>query len=597
MLSYLYSLNTVDNIKMEKKFSSAEIAFKLRKLSIIMSSAAQAGHPTSALSCADIIAVLFNEILQKNDNFILSKGHAQLVVYAMYNILGEITNQELLKYRTFASNLEGHPTTLFPFTKAATGSLGNGLGIGLGYAYENKSNSYVLLGDSEMTEGSNWEAIEIAGYYQVKNLIAIVDANNLGQQTNTIYQGNPQAFAKQFESFGWQTIIIDGHNLDEIKKALLKKHDKPLAIIAVTEKGYGVPSLQKTNLHGKPVDFANLNNVLQELYAFFDKKYLETELELIVNQPLFTGKKIISTRMAFGQSLVDLGKKHQDLYCLDAEVSNSTYTNLFAENYPERFIQCFVAEQNMVNMAIGLEKTDKKVFLSTFAAFLTRAFDQIRMAAINRSNLKICGSHAGVSIGSDGPSQMGLEDIAMMRTIPNSIVLYPCDSVSTANLTELMIEYNLGLSYLRTTREATPKIYQEGNNFFIGGSNILVDHDDAVALIVTAGLPVHFALEAIAELKKHKLEINLIDAYSIKPIDYQTITKQFNKCQKRLLIIEDHYPEGGLGEAIFPYLKGGNVIHKAVSSLPKSGSCKELLEYYKFDTLGIIETILELINN
>lgn len=582
---------------MEKKLSSAEIAFKLRKLSIIMSSTAQAGHPTSALSCADIVAVLFNEILKDEDNFILSKGHAQLVVYAMYNILGQISNQDLLKYRTFASNLEGHPTPLFPLTKAATGSLGNGLGIGLGYAFESKFNSYVLLGDSEMTEGSNWEAIEMAGHYQVKNLIAIVDANNLGQQSTTINKDNPKAFAKQFESFGWQTIIIDGHNLEEIKKAFLKKHDKPMAIIAVTEKGHGVPSLQKTNLHGKPVDASLLKIVLKELYDFYDQRYLDPDLELIINKPLFTGKKIISTRMAFGQSLVDLGNKHKDLYCLDAEVSNSTYTNLFAENYPERFIQCFVAEQNMVNMAIGLEKTGKTVFVSTFAAFLTRAFDQIRMAAINRSNLKICGSHAGVSIGSDGPSQMGLEDIAMMRTIPNSIVLYPCDGISSKNLTNLMIEYNLGISYLRTTRESTPKIYKEGNNFCIGGSNILVDHDDPVALIVTAGLPVHFAIEAIMELKKHKLEVNLIDAYSIKPIDYKTINKQFNKSQKRLLIIEDHYPEGGLGEAIFPYLKGGNIIHKAVNSLPKSGSCRELLEYYKFDTLGIIESLLELINN
>jgi transketolase len=582
---------------MEKKLSSAEIAFKLRKLSIIMSSVAQAGHPTSALSCAEIVAVLFNEILADDDNFILSKGHAQLVVYAMYNILGKISNQELLKYRTFESNLEGHPTPLFSYTKAATGSLGNGLGIGLGYAYESRSNNYVLLGDSEMTEGSNWEAIEIAGHYKVKNLIAIIDANNLGQQTDTINKNNPKAFAEQFKSFGWQVIIIDGHNIDEIKSAFLKKHDKPLAIIAITEKGHGVPSLQQTNLHGKPVELSNLKEVLKQLYRFFDKKYLETDLEFIVNRPLFTGKKIISTRMAFGESLVDLGKKNENLYCLDAEVSNSTYTNRFAENYPERFIQCFVAEQNMVNMAIGLEKTDKIVFVSTFAAFLTRAFDQIRMAAINRSNLKICGSHAGVSIGSDGPSQMGLEDIAMMRTIPNSIVLYPCDSVSTAKLTKLMLDYNLGISYLRTTRESTPKIYQNDNNFFIGGSNILVDYDDPAALIVTAGLPVHFALEAIMELKKYKLNINLIDAYSIKPIDYQTITKQFNKCQKRLLIIEDHYPEGGLGEAIFPYIKGGNVIHKAVSSLPKSGSCRELLEYYKFDTLGIIETILKLINN
>lgn len=581
---------------MEKKLSSAEIAFKLRKLSIIMSSSAQAGHPTSALSCADIIAVLFNEILQDDDNFILSKGHAQLVVYAMYNILGKISNQELLKYRTFASNLEGHPTPLFLFTKAATGSLGNGLGIGAGYAYDNSSNSYVLLGDSEMTEGSNWEAIEIAGFYKLKNLIAIIDANNLGQQTSTINKGNPKALADQFKSFGWQTIIIDGHNLEEIKNAFLKKHDKPLAIIAMTNKGHGVPSLQDKNLHGKPVDPFKLRSVLKELYAFYDKKYLDTDLSININEPLFTQKKIVSTRMAFGNTLVEIGKKYKNLYCLDAEVSNSTYTNLFAEKFPERFIQCFIAEQNMVNMAIGLEKTDKIVFVSTFAAFLTRAFDQIRMAAINRSNLKICGSHAGVSIGSDGPSQMGLEDIAMMRTLPNSIVLYPCDNVSTEALVKLMVEYNLGISYLRTTREATPKIYKEGNDFYIGGSNVLIDHGNPAALIVTAGLPVHFAIEAIMELQKHKLNINLIDAYSIKPVDHKTIIRQFNKCQKRLLIIEDHYPEGGLGEAIFPYLKGGNVLHKAVNSLPKSGSCRELLEHYQFDSTGIIKSILELIN-
>lgn len=621
------------------KLSIEQISYQLRKLSLIMTTEAGSGHATSAMSCADIIAVLFTKFLKPTDHFILSKGHAVPVVYAMYYLLGKISYEELLTYRDFDSNLEGHPTPLFKYTEAATGSLGNGLGIALGYALKAKEKSYVILGDSEMAEGSIWEAINLAGHYKTKNLVAIIDANNLGQQTKTINFEHAEKFAKQITPFGWETKIIDGHSIEEIEEALAYNTDKPYMIIAKTHKGSGVIELEdKQGWHGKAVSKQDLNRILKELADRYKQKFEPIELEnkktfldTISNEitpslrvsicSLTTAdrrnayqgkpsnsnynenciealkKDLVSTREAYGETLKNAGETNNKIYCLDAEVSNSTYSVKFKEAFPERFIECFIAEQNMVNMAIGLSNTNKIIFASTFAAFWSRAFDQLRMAAIGRVPLRLCGSHAGVSIGQDGPSQMGLEDIAIMRTLPQSIVLYPCDQNSTYSLVNLMVNYNDGISYLRTTRAKTPVIYDTHAQFIVGGSHTLIDHEKPDACIITAGITVHFALEAAEKLSKQNIKINVLDAYSIKPLDKIAIKSQLNKTNK-LLVVEDHYQSGGLGEAVFSLVDTNKLKtkHNFVSSLPKSGSPSALLNYYKLDTDGIMNSILDLLD-
>lgn len=468
------------------------IAYRMRHDAIRATTAAGSGHPTSALSAADMVAALFFDAMaydphnpknNNNDRFILSKGHAAPILYAAWHAAGIIDEAALLSLRQFDSVLEGHPTPRAPFVDAATGSLGMGLSIGAGMALGAKKDelsyqSYVLLGDSELSEGSIWEAAEIAAYYSLDNLIALVDVNRLGQRGPTMTEHDTEKYQVKFDAFGWNTMTIDGHDMDAIVSALASAREhtgSPTVIIAKTIKGYGVPSVEdKNGFHGKAFPQEQLNTILEELAHKFPKAsanlkpitYTPTMPEKLkgtyttqnctpLPDPEFNLDTPMATREGFGHGLAALGRVCPAVLSLDGEVSNSTYAEYFKKEFPDRFIECFIAEQNMVSMGVGLANRHFKPYISTFGAFMSRAFDQIRMAAISNSPLRLIGSHAGVSIGEDGPSQMGLEDIALMRTLPNSVVLYPADAVSAYKMVGLMDNYRDGISYLRTTRAKT----------------------------------------------------------------------------------------------------------------------------------------------
>ena len=625
-------------------------ALNLRIDSIRATSKSNSGHPTSCMSAADIVATIFFETLKydltnpknpNNDRFILSKGHAIPVIYSAWKQLGVISDEELLSLREFDSVLEGHPTPRFEYNEAATGSLGQGLAIGIGMALNAKLEktfnvtdytTYVLLGDGEIAEGSVWEAAELASFYKLNNLICIVDSNRLGQTGETLDNHNVDKQAAKFKAFGFDTYTIDGHNIQEIlstiEKAKLSK-SKPTAIIAKTYKGHGLQSCEnKNNFHGKPFKKEEVEKLIEELKKNFSKassfenqtKYIPTKptatnaleetfnvngketLNIIdinkdTNSKLFEKTETIATRKAYGYALAALGRKNKNIIALDADVKNSTFTEIFEKEHPDKFFQCFISEQSMVGIATGLESRNKIPFAATFAAFLTRAYDQIRMAGIGRNALRLCGSHCGVSIGQDGPSQMGLEDIAMLRAIPNSIILYPSDGVSAYKLVEQMANYHDGISYLRTSRPATPIIYSKDENFEIGGCKVLKQSNSDQVCIIAAGITLHNSLEAYDELQKSKINVSIIDLYSIKPLDYETIKKVSMKSGNKIITVEDHYLQGGIGEAVSSALSKTNItIHQmAVTKLSRSGSPKKLMEYAQIDSKNIIQKVLEII--
>ncbi len=590
------------------------IAYEIRRLSIISTTKAGSGHPTSCLSAADILSVLFFEMLQPEDHFILSKGHAAPALYAAYYLLGCITEQELLTLRQFGSHLEGHPTPRFPYTPMATGSLGQGLSVAVGMLLAarltlSNSKCYVLMGDSETTEGSVWEAAELASYYKLHNLVAIIDANGLGQTTRTI--DSLQTYQKKFEAFGWQALIIEGNNLELIRNTLENlTFSAPTCIIAHTLKGYGVPSVQnKENFHGKTFKPDELDSVLDELKKSFPgasshayrgikksalcQKSKKSDFELITfKTPHFQAGDTIATRKAYGDALEYLGSLSNKVVGLDAEVNNSTFACFFAKSFPSRFFQSFIAEQNMIGMACGLAIEGFIPFASTFASFTTRAFDQLRMAAISRLPLRVIGSHCGVSIGQDGPSQMGLEDIALFRTLPDSIILYPCDAISTYRCVEIMANHHTSISYLRTTRAETPVVYENGTTFTLGGCHILKESPHDIATVVAAGITVFEALKAA-----QTIPLTVLDCYSIKPLPAQEIIAAAEKTNYRIVIVEDHYPAGGLGEAVIAALAQHapnipwNITHLAVNKLPMSGKPEELLGYEDINAQAIIKAI------
>lgn len=614
------------------------IAYRLRVDCLKATTQAGSGHVTSCFSAADIVASLFFYGMQFdrddfknacNDRFILSKGHAAPLLYAVWKELGKISEKELLTLRQFNSPLEGHPTARFAYNEVATGSLGQGLSIGCGMALAARADglsykTYVLLGDSEMTEGSNWEAAEIASFYGLNNLIAVVDVNRLGQSTETIEGYGLQRYVKKFEAFGWRAFTVDGHDIqalinifDEIKVT----QDKPTVIIAKTVKGYGLDADVEGHdgFHGKAMPPEKLDFFLEKLRTRFTdavifeaahrefqnkslnkEKCLElyeqqrtTEHESVMDLPKFTTGEKIATRHAYGTGLVALGKINATVVSLDAEVKNSTYAELFEKEFPQRFYQCFIAEQNMVGMGVGMQVRGKIPFISTFAAFLTRAHDQIRMAAIGRSALRICGSHAGVSIGEDGPSQMGLEDLALMRAIPESVVLYPCDAVSAYKCVELMAGYEQGISYLRTTRGVTPVLYKNNEKFVLGGCKQLTWSAEDKVCIIAAGITVFEALKAHDELLKESIPIRVIDCYSVKPLPAKEILAAAQACNNRIITVEDHYPEGGLGEAVCAALAGNNIkiTCLAVKKLPRSGKPEQLLAYEDIDAAAIVSAV------
>ena len=599
-----------------------KIAKLLRYYILLSSTSAGSGHPTSSLSATDLMAALMfggffrydlkRPNLANNDRLIFSKGHASPLYYALWATAGALSEKDLKNYRKFSSVLEGHPTKRFKYTETATGSLGQGLSVGVGMALNGKYldhlpyKTYVLLGDSEMAEGSNWEAMELAAHYKLSNLIAIVDVNRLGQRGETMAGYKVKDYFDKAKSFGWQAAVINGHNFKEIISAFKKaqKADQPFMIIARTVKGKGISFLEgKGGWHGRVLNKDEFGRAVLELgkidkvkVSLTKPKNLKAKKQILRTKlgSLKSAGGPLATRKAYGQALLKLYPKHKNLVVLDAEVSNSTYSELFKEAYPSRFFEMFVAEQNMVGLATGLSARGQLPFVSTFAAFFTRAFDQIRMAQYSESNIKFVGSHGGVSIGADGSSQMGLEDLAMFRSILNSVVLYPADRVSTEKLTLAMAKYQ-GLAYLRTTRSATPVLYSDQENFKIGGSKILRSSSKDQITVVAAGITVFEALKAYDQLLNEKIKIRIIDLYSIKPLDIKTLTKAARET-KGLITVEDHYPAGGLGEAVAAALSGlVKVEIMAVSKIPRSGRPDQLLNYEQINDQAIIKKVKEII--
>jgi transketolase len=606
---------------------------KLRKLAalvryFILTSTTEAGsgHPTSSLSATELmVALLFGGIFRydvdhpehpNNDRLIFSKGHASPLFYSLWAAAGKLTEKDLMAYRKFGSPLEGHPTVAFRYAEAATGSLGQGLSIGLGMALNAKyldklpHRTYVLLGDSEMAEGSQWEAIQIAAHYKLDNLIGILDVNRLGQRGETMYGYDLSAYESRISSFGWETILIDGHSFSEILVAYEKAFrgtEKPLMIIAKTVKGKGVSFIEdKNGWHGKALKKEEYDRALKEL-GDIDKSVrgemrkpedLKPEgpvPEASVKKMDYTGEKSVATRKAYGNALVRIFPKFPKIVSLDGEVCNSTYAEIFKEAYPEQYFEMYIAEQNMVGTALGLSCRGKIPFVSTFSAFMTRAFDQIRMSQYSNPNIKFVGSHAGVSIGQDGPSQMGLEDIAMFRAILGSVVLYPSDGVSTEKLIEEAAK-QYGITYIRTTREATPILYREDEKFIIGGSKVLRKSERDRITVIGAGVTVHEVLKAYEELKKEEIFIRVIDLYSIKPMDEATLYEAA-RATPSIITVEDHYAEGGIGEAVKSALATLPIsVHSlAVRKKPRSGKPEELLDDEEISQKAILRKVKELL--
>ncbi|WP_027182800.1 transketolase [Desulfovibrio inopinatus] len=601
------------------------LARLIRRNILISSTTAGSGHPTSSLSATDLMTGLFfGSILRfdpsrpghpGNDRVIFSKGHASPLFYALWAAAGAIQDEELKTFRAFGSPLEGHPTARFPLAEAATGSLGQGLSIGAGMALcakylENApTRTYVLLGDSEMAEGSVWEAIQLAVHYKLNNLIAILDVNRLGQRGETMYGHNVTAYDERVRAFGWETCVIDGHDMDSILNAYARAtaHTAkvPFMIIAKTIKGKGVPFAEDLNgWHGKPIPKDRLNEALTALGEVPADLRGNIAAPLDIRSepmpsappphPSYSVGEPIATRKAYGEGLVRIADAFPDMVVLDAEVSNSTYADTFKKAYPNRFFEMYIAEQNMVGMALGLSRRGRLPFVSTFGAFFTRAFDQIRMSRYSGANIIFCGSHAGVSIGEDGPSQMGLEDIAMFRSVLDSVVLYPSDAVSCVKLTEAAAEYG-GIVYIRTTRGSTPVLYDNAEYFPIGGFKILRQSDLDVATIIGAGLTVHEALAAWEELKQQNISVRVIDLYCVKPLDGQTLAAAAS--QGPIITVEDHGPTGGLGEAVSAALANTDlhVVSLAVSKMPMSGTPDELLNYETISRTSIVKKVQEIV--
>ena len=607
----------------------AELAAQLRIDSIRSSTSAGSGHPTSSMSAADLLAVLMSRHLRydwddpanpDNDHLILSKGHASPLLYSVFKAAGVISDEELMSgYRRFGQRLQGHPTPVLPWVDFATGSLGQGLPDGVGVALAGKHlerrdyTVWVLCGDSEMAEGSIWEALDKASHYRLGNLVAIIDVNRLGQRGETELGWNLDAYAARARAFGAEAIIIDGHDLDEIDQALTDAHsaDVPTVIVAKTIKGKGFPEIEDSpDWHGKPLPEEMAERAITELGGVRDitargplpaatSHNADQPHPATLDLPRYELGDKVATRKAYGDALVAVGAANHAVVALDGEVSNSTFASEFAKAHPDRYFEMFIAEQQLVAAANGLGARGYIPFASTFAAFLTRAFDFIRMGAISRADIRLMGSHSGVEIGPDGPSQMALEDLAMMRTVHGSTVLYPSDAVSTAALVHTMTQLT-GISYLRTTRGAYPVVYGSDETFPVGGSKTLrfSDHDDVT--LVGAGVTLHACLAAAAELADEGIAARVIDLYSIKPIDAVTLQSAAEVTKGRFVTVEDHHPEGGLGSAVADALLTDqrsplSITRLAVEAMPGSGTSDELLTWAKIDADAIADAARSLL--
>jgi transketolase len=595
--------------------TAGELAQQLRVDSVRSSTSAGSGHPTSSMSAADLLAVLVGRHLRydwddpanpDNDHLIFSKGHASPLLYSVFKAVGVVSDDELMTgYRRFGQRLEGHPTPALPWVDVATGSLGQGLpdavGIALAgkYVEERPYRVWVLCGDSEMAEGSIWEALDRASHYKLSNLIAMVDVNRLGQRGPTELSWDLDTYRRRASAFGARVIVIDGHDLGETDRAMREArdvgHDQPTVILARTRKGRGFSEVEdKENWHGKPLPPEMAERAIIELGG---------ERHLVVRGPLPEpssgapraaadgasqvtlptyplGEKA-ATRKAYGEALAAIGAR-RDVVAMDGEVSNSTFAELFAHAYPERYFEMYIAEQQLIAAAVGFSARGFRPFASTFAAFLSRAYDFIRMASISQANIRLCGSHAGVEIGADGPSQMALEDLAMLQAVHGSTVLYPSDATSAAALVATMADLE-GVSYMRTTRGAYPVLYEAGEQFPVGGSKVLRSSAADQVALIGAGVTLHESLAAADLLQADGISARVIDLYSVKPVDTRTLTEAAAATGGRLVIAEDHHPEGGLGSAVLAALTEAgraelSVAHLAVREMPGSGTSAELLD-------------------
>ncbi|XP_077185825.1 transketolase-like protein 1 isoform X2 [Paroedura picta] len=583
-------------------------------------------HPTSCCSAAEIVSVLFFHTMRykpsepahaSNDRFVLSKGHAAPVLYAAWAEAGYIKEADLLKLRKIDCDLEGHPTPRLPFVDVATGSLGQGLGAACGMAYVGKYfdkasyRIYCLMGDGESSEGSVWEALAFGSHYHLDNLVAIFDVNRLGQSEAAPLRHDTDTYRKRCEAFGWNTYVVDGHDVEELCQALWQASQtkgKPSAIVAKTFKGRGIAGVEdQENWHGKPMPKDKEDSVVNAI-----KSQIQTNKVLSIQPPAEDVPKIsianikmpspptykigekVATRKAYGLALAKLGKANDRVVALDGDTKNSTFAELFKQAHPERYIECFIAEQNMVSVALGCASRDRTVaFASTFAAFFTRAFDHIRMGAISQANINLCGSHSGCSIGEDGPSQMALEDLAMFRTVPGCTVFYPSDAVSTEHAVSLAANTK-GICFIRTSRPETPVIYSQEEKFAIGQAKVVRKSDSDKVTVIGAGVTLHEALAAADELAKQGTHIRVIDPFTIKPLDAQTIISNARATGGRIITVEDHYREGGIGEAVAAAVSeepGLLVQSLAVSGVPRSGKPAELLDMFGISAKKIVAAV------
>jgi transketolase len=604
----------------------ADKATRLRIHSINATTEAGSGHPTSCMSAADVVATLFFHVMRydpqnakhpNNDRFILSKGHAAPLLYAAWVEAGIITVQQLLSLRRIDSDFEGHPTPRLKWVDVATGSLGQGLSAGVGMALNAQRldkldyRTYVLMGDGETAEGGVWEAAALAAYYKLDNLVAIVDVNRLGQSQATMHGADAEAYAKKFGGFGWHTVVIDGHNLEQIVAAFAEAQSRkgqPTAILALTKKGKGVSFLEdKEGWHGKPLKKGEeVEKALRELPLSGAPR----PLVIAKPSPASNGRperkpmaapeyKLgdpVATREAYGAALTKLGAANPAVVAMDGDTKNSTFAEKFMKAYPNRFFEGFIAEQNLVGFSVGLSKCGKVPFASTFGAFFGRAMDHLRMGAISLANIKCVGSHCGVSIGEDGPSQMALEDLAMFRAIPNAVVFYPSDAVSTEKLVALAAEHE-GMVYVRTSRPKNPVFYPNEETFEIGGSKTLRSSGNDRLTVVAAGVTVAEAMKACDLLAKDGVAIRVLDAYSVKPVDAKGLLKAAAQTHNTLVVVEEHYSEGGLGDAVLNAVanNGIRVFKMAVHEIPRSGKPEELLERYGLSANCIVKKVKELI--
>lgn len=607
-----------------------DLANRLRILSIQSTSAAGSGHPTSCCSMAELVSVLFFHTMRykvssprdpSSDRFVLSKGHSAPILYAAWGLAGLFPESDLMNLRKIDSNLEGHPTPRLNFVDVATGSLGQGLSCACGMAYTGKYfdkasyRVFALMGDGETAEGSVMEAASFASYYKLDNLVGIVDVNRLGQSDPTSLQHDMDTYQKRWESCGWNTYVIDGNSIEEICKALHEAEvtkGKPTVLLAKTLKGKGIPGIEdQMNWHGKALQDKTKEAAIEAIQSQMVDKDITGEK---VNQrsviddaapvdkspirlsepPNYAEGAKVATRNAYGNALKKLGQNSKRVVALDGDTKNSTFAITFQKEFPDRFIECFIAEQNMIGVGIGCATRDRTVaFASAFACFLSRGYDQIRMGAISQTQLKMAGSHVGVSIGEDGPSQMALEDLAIFRAIPKCAVFYPSDAVSCERATELAANEE-SMCYIRTSRPATLSVYPNDTQFEIGKGKVVRQSANDTCLLIGAGITLHECLKAYETLKAEGINVRVFDPFCLKPFDEEGVIKNAKECQGRIVTVEDHYPQGGLGETVSGAVAmetGIRVKRLAVTGLPRSGPSTKLIEMFGISASHVVDAV------